>query len=280
MIVYINGKFVKENDVKISPFDRGFLFADGIYEVMRTYNGKIFRLDEHLNRLAYSLKEIRIDNFDIENIKRIVNEVISKNNPKGDFNIYIQVTRGEFFPRMHSFPPKDTNPTVYVSLYPLMSAPEEIENGIGVLLKEDIRWKRCDIKSISLLPSILAHQSAKETGASEAVFVRDGFITEGSHTNFFAVKNNIIYTSPLSNFILAGVTRSVIIEICKNNSFEIKETNIGEKDLINFDEFFVTGTTTEVKPVIQIDNWIVKNGVPGILTRKIQDAFYKYVSNY
>ncbi len=280
MIVYINSKFVEENNAKISPFDRGFLFADGVYEVMRTYNEKVFRMNEHLDRLSFSLKEIKLGNFDVESINGIVQEVISRNNIKGDFNIYIQITRGEFYPRMHPFPPKETKPTVYVSVYPLISAPNEIENGIKVLLKEDIRWKRCDIKSISLLPAILAHQSAKEIGASEAVLVRDGFITEGSHTNFFAVKNNIIYTPPLSNFILSGITRIVIMEICKDNSIEIKEANIEEKNLKNFDEFFISGTTTEVKPVIQIDDWIVKNGIPGTITRKIQDAFYKYVSNY
>ena len=280
MIAYINGKFVKENDVKISPFDRGFLFADGVYEVMRTYNEKIFRMDDHISRLAYSLKEIRINSINMDNIKKIVEEIISRNNPKGDFNLYIQVTRGEFFPRMHAFPPEQTMPTIYISLYPLISAPDEIDKGIKILLKEDIRWKRCDIKSISLLPSILTHQAAKEDGASEAVFVRDGFVTEGTHTNFFAVKNNIFHTTPLSNFILSGITRKVIFEICKENSLLIKDTVIRAKELKNYEEFFVTGTTTEIKPVIQIDDWLINDGKPGIMTRKVQNAFFKYVSGY
>jgi D-alanine transaminase len=280
MIAYINGDFIQENEVKISPYDRGFLFADGVYEVMRTYNGRIFRMDDHLNRLAYSLHEIRINNFNIDNIKKIINELISRNNLKKDFNVYIQVTRGVSFPRMHAFPPKGTEPTVYISTYPLISIPDEIDNGIKVILKEDIRWTRCDIKSISLLPSILANHSAKENGASEAVFVRDGFVTEGSHTNFFAVKNHIIFTPPLSNFILSGITRDLIIELCKSNSFKIKELDIAEKELRTFDEFFITGTTTEVKPVIQINNWIVRNGKPGDITKRIQETFFQYVSNY
>ena len=280
MIVYINGNYMQENEVKISPYDRGFLFADGIYEVMRTYNGRIFRMDDHLNRLAYSLKEIRINDFNVDIIKTAVDELISRNNLKNDFTVYIQVTRGVSIPRMHAFPPNDTKPTIYVSLNPLFSMPDEIENGIKVILKEDIRWTRCDIKSISLLPAILANQSAKENGSSEAVFVRDGFITEGSHTNFFAVKNNIVHTPPVSNFILSGITRDLIIELCKSNSFEIREIDIEKTELKNFDEFFITGTTTEIKPVIQIDDWVVKNGKPGDMTKKIQKAFFQYVSNY
>ncbi len=280
MIAYINGKFVEENNIKISPFDRGFMFADGVYEVMRMYNGKIFKMDEHLKRLNYSLKEVQINNFKVDSVREIVDNLISRNSIQNNFNIYIQVTRGESFPRMHAFPSNETKPTVYISLYPLIFAQEEIKNGIKVLLKKDIRWTRCDIKSISLLPSILAHQSAREGGASEAVFVRDGLITEGSHTNFFAVKNNIIYTPPLSNLILAGITRNIIIEVCKNNSFEIKESKIEEKELKKFTEFFITGTTTEVKPVIQIDNWIINKGKPGRMTKKIQDLFYKYISSY
>ncbi|MFZ0452885.1 MAG: D-amino-acid transaminase [Ignavibacteriaceae bacterium] len=280
MIVYINGNFIPENDVKISPYDRGFLFADGIYEVMRTYNGRIFRMDDHLNRLSFSLKEIRINNFNVDSVKMIVDELISRNNIKDDFTVYIQVTRGVSFPRMHAFPPKQIEPTVYVTIYPLISVRNEIDNGIKAILKEDIRWTRCDIKSISLLPAILANQSAKENGASEAVFVRGGYITEGSHTNFFAVKNSIILTPPSSNLILSGITRNLIFEICDKNSFKIKEIEIEENELKNFDEFFITGTTTEVKPVIQIDDRIVKNGKPGAVTRKIQKAFYHYVSNY
>ena len=280
MIVYINGEFVNDNEAKISPFDRGFLFADGIYEVLRTYNKKIFKIDEHINRLAYGLKEIRIPNFDVERIKDIVSELISLNNFQDDCSIYVQITRGVSYPRRHSFPPQETKPTVYISAYPLFSAPEEIENGIKILLKQDIRWTRCDIKSTSLLPSVLANQAAKESGASEAVFVRDGFITEGSHTNFFAVKNNIIYTPPLSNYILSGITRDVIKEICVKNSFDLKEVNIEQNELKKYDEFFLTGTTTEVKPVIQVDSWNVKNGKPGVITKKIQNAFFKYVSNY
>ncbi len=280
MIAYINGKFIQENEVKISPFDRGFLFADGVYEVMRTYNGKIFKIDEHIKRLEYSLKEIKIDGFDINNVDKIINELISKNKLNNDFNIYLQITRGVSSPRMHAFPSKEIKPTVYIMLYPLIHASKEKKNGIKVQLEKDIRWTRCDIKSTSLLPAVLAHQSAKDNGASEAIFVRDGFITEGSHTNFFAVKKNIVYTPPLTNFILSGITRQVILEICRNNSIETKETNIEEKELRNYDEFFVTGTTTEIKPVIRFDDWIVKNGKPGMLTKKIQSAFKEYTLNF
>ena len=280
MIAYINGMFIQENEVKISPFDRGFLFADGVYEVMRTYNRKIFKIDEHKKRLANSLKEIRINNFNAKNVEEIIKELVSMNNLDNDFNVYLQITRGAPSPRMHAFPLNEINPTVYVMLYPLISSAKENENGIKVQLQKDIRWTRCDIKSTSLLPAVLAHQSARDNGASEAVFVRDGFITEGSHTNFFAIKNNIVYTPPLSNFILSGITRKVILEICKDNSIGIKEKNIKEKELKYFDEFFVTGTISEIKPVVRIDDWKVKNGKPGIFTKKIQAAFKEYTSNF
>ena len=278
MIVYFNGNFIRKDEVKISPFDRGFQFADGVYEVMRTYNGRIFKMDEHINRLIYSLKEIRINNFDVDSINNTVLELISKNKFKDDFNIYIQITRGASSPRIHAFPSRKINPTVFITVNPIIQ--QENQEGIKVQLEKDIRWTRCDIKSISLLPSVLAQQSAKENGAWEAVFVRDGFITEGSHTNFFAVKNNIVYTPPLSNFILPGITREVIIDICRNNSIEIKEENIENKDLKTFGEFFITGTTSEIKPVVRFDEWIVKNGKPGRITKKIQKIFYEYVSNY
>ena len=277
MIAYFKGNFIKEEEVKISRFDRGFQFADGVYEVMRTYNGKIFKIDEHIKRLAYSLNEIKIKNFDSETIYKIIEELNSRNDLKNDFNIYIQITRGAPSIRMHAFPSGEVKPTVYISVYPLISYPKENEKGIKVQLEKDIRWTRCDIKSISLLPSILANQSAKENGAFEAVFVRDGVLTEGSHTNIFAVKDDILYTPPLSNFILAGVTRGVIIEICRNKSIDLKESNIVEKDLKNYDEFFITGTSTEIKPVVQINNWKVKDGEPGTMTRRIQKEFFEYV---
>ena len=277
MIAYFNGNFIKEEEVKISRFDRGFQFADGVYEVMRTYNGKIFKIYEHIKRLTYSLNEIKIKNFDSETIYKIIEELISRNDLKKDFNIYIQITRGVPSIRMHAFPSGEVKPTVYISIYPLISHPKENEKGIKVQLEKDIRWTRCDIKSISLLPSILANQSARENGANEAVFVRDGVITEGSHTNFFAVKGNILYTPPLSNFILAGITRGVIIEICRNKSIELYETNIKEQELKYYDEFFISGTSTEIKPVFQIDNWLVKNGEPGRMTRRIQQEFFEYV---
>ena len=188
MIAYFNGNFIKEEEVKISRFDRGFQFADGVYEVMRTYNGKIFKIDEHIKRLTYSLNEIKIKNFDSETIYKIIEELISRNDLKKDFNIYIQITRGVPSIRMHAFPSGEVKPTVYISIYPLISHPKENEKGIKVQLEKDIRWTRCDIKSISLLPSILANQSAKENGANEAVFVRDGVITEGFSYKFFCCK--------------------------------------------------------------------------------------------
>jgi D-alanine transaminase len=146
-----------------------------------------------------------------------------------------------------------------------------------VILEKDLRWLRCDIKSISLLPSVMTNQKAVTKNAYEAILFRDDFITEGSHTNFFAVKNDALFTAPLSNYILNGVTRKVILQICKENKIDFFEEYIKPNDMKTFDEFFLTGTTTEITPIIQIDDWIIGDGIPGKTTRKIQKLFYKEI---
>lgn len=276
MIVYFNGKYLDLNDVKVSPFDRGFQYADGVYEVMRTYKGKFFRYEDHMQRLAYSLNEIKIKFDKLNDLTGILARLVDANNQNNEeITAYIQVTRGAAFPRKHSFPPERVSPTVFVSTSALPKNTFSIDEGIKVILEQDIRWKRCDIKSISLLPSILANQHAVEQSAGEAVWVNDGSLTEGSHTNFFGVREGVLYTAPLSNLILSGVTRKVILEICDSLGIQVKESAIKENELESFDEFFITGTTTEVKPVVQINNLIISSGRPGVLTGKLYEAFIK-----
>jgi D-alanine transaminase len=279
MIVYFNGKYVPQDEVKISPDDRGFHYADGVYEALRSYNGKLFCVDSHMRRLKYSLTELNIKLDDINKFESVSLHLaeINKIFPD-DFSVYIQITRGVQFPRKHNYD-DDLSSTVFVSVSKLKDNSEQIEKGVKIILEEDIRWTRCDIKSISLLPSIMAKTKAVKLDAYEAVFHRDDLITEGSHTNFFSVKKGVVYTAPLSNFILEGITREVIIELCIKNKIKIEEEYIKVSDIKNYEEFFITGTTTEITPVIQIDDWMVGNGSPGKLTRVLQKYFREHVNS-
>ena len=276
MIVYFNDKYIPHEEVKISPFDRAFLFADGVYEALRTYNGKLFRLNDHLERLKYSLCELDMSYNDFNLIENIFKHLADINNIKPEYSIYLQISRGVSFPRTHNYEDNLT-PNVFAFVKPIKDNSKEIAEGVKVILEKDLRWLRCDIKSTSLLPSIMANQNAIRNNAFEAILFRDDFITEGSHTNFFAVKNNTVFTAPLSNYILSGVTRKIVLELCKENKINICEEYVKVNDINNFDEFFITGTTTEVTPIIQIDDWIVSDGKPGIITLKIQGLFFNTV---
>lgn len=275
MIVYFNKSFLPHNKVKISPFDRAFLFADAVYEVIRTYNGNLFRFEDHTKRLKYSLKEIDIPFDDFKIIKIVSKKLAEINKIRTDYSVYLQISRGISFPRDHDYSDK-ISPNVFMFVKPIVNNKQNKKSGVKVIMQKDIRWLRCDIKSTLLLPSILANHKAVDNGAYEAVFYRDNLITEGSHTNFFAIKDNVVFTAPLSNYILNGVTRKVVLEICNENNIYIKQEHININDLKNFDEFFITGTTTEITPVIQIDDRIVNNGIPGKTTELLQNLFYNY----
>ncbi|UCH66443.1 MAG: D-amino-acid transaminase [Ignavibacterium sp.] len=280
MIVYLNNEFLQLEEAKISPFDRGFLFADGVYESIRTYNGKLFYYKDHLKRLRKSLNEIRLLYNETEKIERIIYELINTNNINGEALIYLQITRGTSVPRTHSFTQEDVNPTIFISAAPLKRNEQEQKEGIRVSLQDDIRWLRCDIKSISLLPVIIANQSAVDAGGKEAILRRNGLITEGSHTNFFAIKDKIALTAPAGPLILSGITRMIVLELFNQLEIKVKEEFIKADELKMFNEFFITSTIKEITPVVQIDEWIVGDGKPGELTHKAQNAFDELVENY
>lgn len=279
MIVYFNKKYLPLDEVKISPYDRGFHYADGVYETLRSYNGKLFQFESHMNRLKYSLNELNICFNDLKEFEFISLKLAEMNDiiPE-DFSVYIQITRGVQFPRKHNYE-NNLIPTVFVSVSKLKDNSEQLERGVKVILEEDMRWTRSDVKSVSILPSTLVKTKAVNQNAYEAIFHRDNKITEGSHTNFFAVKDSVVYTAPLSNFILEGITRKVIIELCVENKIKVIEDYIRVDQLKSFDEFFITGTTTEITPVIRIADSIVGNGFPGKITRLIQKFFREYVNS-
>ncbi len=272
-ISYINGNFLPHDEICISPDDRGFLFADGVYEVVRWYQDFFFEMGPHLTRLRRSLNELNIRWDAYDSFPVISKELIKKNNLTGkDVLVYLQVTRGASA-RSHSFPAHTVRPTVYAFAREHLSEAHLKVNGIGVMLKNDIRWSRCDIKSIALLPNTLSFQEAVEKKLQECVFVRDGLITEGSHSNIFFVIDNILYTHPESNYILSGITRNYILKIARQNGISIKENAVNVSDLKNVDEAFISNTSSEVMPVTVIGDTIIGDGLPGPVTRLLQAKF-------
>lgn len=273
MIVFFNGQFLPKETVHISPDDRGFLLADGAYEVVRIYGGQPFLLAEHLRRLRYSLGELRIALPQTEELPGVAQELIRRNDLMGkDGTIYIQVTRG-VAPRTHAFPSKPTPPTCYVTASPFTPHPEKWQDGVVVILVPDIRWGRCDIKSLALLPNVLASQEAKERGAEEAVFVHEGVVTEGAHTNVCAVLDGQLVTHPATNRILAGITRGLVLDLCGQIGIPCREEPILSTELRSASEVMILGTTTEIMPVVQVDDWQVGAARPGPITRQLQRAF-------
>lgn len=273
MIGYLNGSYLAQEEIKISPNDRGFLFGDGVYEVIRAYRGKFFQAAEHLTRLRRSLHELEIADVDTEELRQVAGELLTRNGlEKNDATVYIQVTRGAA-PRRHAFPDPSTPPTVYVTVSTFNAPTKKSENGVQVILVPDIRWARCDIKSIALTPNVLANQRAVECGAEEALFVRDGIITEGSHSNFAAVFHGELQTHPKTNQILAGITREVALELAHDLGIPVKEFPIFEEDIHYADEAMLFSTSNEVMPVVQVGNVPVRDGKPGPLTRQLQRAF-------
>jgi D-alanine transaminase len=271
-IVYLNDRYVNENEACLSPNDRGFIFADGVYEVTKYYKGKSFRFEDHIERLQRSLNEIGIYFEGINKLENISAELLRKNGlVDEEAGVYWQITRGAH-QRIHHFP-QNIKATFYAFAFPLPSAIEKLENGIKAILRDDIRWYRCDIKSVSLLPNTMLFNEAVENGAGECILIRDGFVTEATHSSLIAVKNGVLITRPLSNLILPGITRKVVMELCAAHQIPFEERLFTKADLLEMDEVFICGTGSEIMPVVQIEDRIIGAGAPGELTRKIQQLF-------
>lgn len=269
---YFNGEFRSLDDVRISPEDRGFLFADGVYEVIRSYGGHLFAVGPHLERLAAGLTALRIAGADVAELGAVAQELLRRNGMADrDALIYIQVTRGAA-PRTHAFPPSPTNPTVYARVMPFV-AKGDPARGIAVITVPDTRWSRCDIKSVALLPNCLANQQARDAGAQEAIFVRDGVAIEGTATSFLGVYDGVIRTAPESNYILPGVTRRTVLDLSRNMGLQVDERPILLQELPDADELFLAGTTVEVMPIVRVDGRPVGTGQPGQTTVRVLDAF-------
>ena len=273
--VYLNGKFLPMCEAAISPQDRGFLFGDGVYEVIPVYQGKLFAWQEHLQRLKNSLLAVNISNPLADNEwLNLMNELISRHDWKDQF-IYLQVTRGIQMVRDH-LPIDDLTPTIYAYTNPLKPVAETIlKNGIKLVSLEDIRWLRCDIKAITLLPNVMMKLAAKAQGADDAVLIsRDGLVTEGTASNLFIVKDGILITPPNSSKILPGVTRQVIENVASSHHIPISEQELTLIDLQNADEIWLTSSTKEALPVTELDGKQVGNGKPGAVW-KIMNQHYQ-----
>jgi len=272
-IAYFNGRYLPKENVNISPDDRGFLFADGIYEVIRWYKGFFYDMDGHLSRMKRSLKEIRISWTEEDSFPVIARELVRQNNlEKSSALVYLQVTRGSA-KRSHAFPLPPTEPTVYAFAREFVPENKGKESGVGVMLKEDIRWSRCDIKSIALLANTLCYQEALDKGFFECAFVRNGIITECSHSNIFFVTRGILFTHPESVYILPGITRKNIIRVARKTGVPVIEEAVSEKMVRDVQESFITNTSGEITPVITIDSMIIGDGIPGPVTRTIKERF-------
>ena len=275
-IVYLNGQYLPIEEAKISVLDRGFTFGDGIYEVIPVYNGHIFRLKEHIERLNNSLDEVFIDKpYQMDQWEKILRKLIEKNSekdPSEDQSLYIQVTRG-ISERDHAIDIA-IEQTVFAMIRPLLK--KDRSAGISAVIEEDIRWKYCHIKAITLLPSVMLRHKAKQSGATEALLIREGYVTEGAASNVFIVKNGIVKTPIKDGSLLPGITRDLVVELLSESVIPCEEVVIKETELKQADEIWITSSTWEIVPVIKLDGKPVGTGRPGKVWQQAFRIYQEY----
>lgn len=269
-IVYLNGEFLPLSQAKVSVMDRGFLFGDGVYEVIPVYGGKPFRLAEHLDRLKNSLGDIRMESpLSDDQWSAIFAQLISGGE---DQSIYLQVTRGVGPKRDHAFP-KEPVPTVFAFCTPIAPIPSQ---GVCAITLDDIRWKWCHVKAITLLANVLLRQEAVDRGCAEAILIRDDFACEGAASNLFIVIEGVLVTPPKGQDILPGITRDLIVELAHENKIPCVERKISLEELQNAEEVWLTSSTREILPVIELDGRKVRDGKPGSLWARMISLYQAY----
>jgi len=271
-IVFLNGTFMRMSEARVPVLDRGFIFGDGVYEVIPAYGRRPFRLQEHLRRLQYSLEQIRLANpYPDSRWSELVSE-LATHCPHSDQSLYLQVTRG-VAKRDHAFP-KNASPTVFMMANALSTpSAEAVANGVSAITAADNRWLRCDIKAIALLGNVLMRQLAVEAGANETILIRDGWLTEGSASNVLVVRNGSIHTPPKSNLILPGTTCDVVLELAATAGMPVEVRPVSEEELRTADEVWLTSATREVLAVSRLDGRPVGSGVPGPVFRRMHALF-------
>jgi D-alanine transaminase len=272
---YLNGEFLPLDQARVSVLDRGFIFGDGVYEVVPVYSRHPFRLPEHLARLQHSLDSIRLGNpMTGTEWARLINDLIARHAGE-DQSVYLQVTRG-VAKRDHAFP-KDSKPTIFMMSSPLVTpAKDLVDGGVACITGVDYRWLKCDVKSISLLGNCLLRQSAAEAGAAEVVLFRDGHLTEASASNVFAVRSGRLLSPPKNNLILPGITYDVVLELAAARGIPVELRAVSEQEVRSADELWVTSSTKEVLAVVTLDGRPVGSGRPGAVFKTVYQAFQEF----
>lgn len=283
-VVYLNGQFMPASEAKISPMDRGFLFGDGIYEVIPSYGGRCVGFAAHINRLLQGLAALEINCALTEQDWKALVQQLIKQNGAGNLGIYLHVSRGTDTKRAHAYP-KDVPPTIFAYCFDIAAEPEaDIDRAprYKVITAPDLRWQRCHIKSTALLGNVMHHQQAAALGFNECIlFDEQGFLTEGSSTNVFIVKDAVVITPPLSHKILPGITRQLLLSILRQHStLNLEERAISKNEVLTADEIWLTSSSKEVAAVIEVDGRVVSHSEPGPFWYQAQQLFSKYKYDY
>jgi len=274
-VVFLNGEFLPLEEARVPVLDRGFIFGDGVYELVPVYSRVAFRLDEHLARLERSLGEAKIRNpYSRQRWREIIYQLVDAQ-PFEDQGVYFQVTRG-VAKRDHAFP-RDVPPTVFMMANPLVNPPrEQVEAGGAAVSAQDNRWLRCDIKSISLIGNVLLRQVSAEAGAAETILFRDGKLTEASASNVFIVKRGVIVSPPKSSLILPGITYDVVAELARANGVPLEFREIAEAEVRAADEIWVTSSSKEILAIVSLDGRRIGDGRPGPLFRRLYELYQEF----
>lgn len=275
-MIFLNGKLLPIEEANVSVLDRGFLLGDGVYEVIPAYGGQLFRLQQHLARLQRSLDSIRIENpYSLAEWEKILTGLV-KQNDAPEQSVYLQVTRGVAAKRDHVFP-ENVIPTVFAMCNPITEMPDAIlRNGVTAICLDDIRWKRCDIKAITLLANVMLRQQALDQGAAEAILVHNGYALEGAASNLFIVQDGLLITPPKDHQLLPGVTRDLVLELAERHAIPYKERPVKQAELLQADEIWLTSSTKEILPVTTLDEKPVSEGQPGPVWLKMIELYRAY----
>jgi len=277
-MIFLNGQFMPIEKACISVLDRGFIFGDGVYEVIPVYSRRPFRLAEHLSRLQHSLDGIRLNNpYSNVQWRELIEQIIAQNDGE-DQSVYLHITRG-VAKRDHAFP--DVPPTVFIMSNTLLSPSKELlKSGVAAVTASDNRWVRCDIKAISLLPNVLLRQVAVDAGAAETIMIRDGYLTEGAASNIFVVQDQVLLAPPKSHFMLPGITYDVVLELAAENHIIHEVREISEDELFSADEIMLTSSMREIMAVTRLNDQPVGTGSPGAMFTQLHQLYQQYKATH